>query len=125
MLVIIPEHGAAVRGDKIQMPRLRDIPSPHITEVPVLVKFIGLQKPIASPVVYIEKTSHLALADLIGQVLAKNLFASADPEADLKAIAADLPRTERVSQNSNASVVEIGTQTFVKIKNGDWLPYRK
>jgi hypothetical protein len=80
---------------------------------------------VTSPVVYIEKTSHLALADLIGQVLAKDLFASSEPEADLKRIAADLPRTERVSQNSNASVVEVGTQTFVKIKNGDWLPYRK
>lgn len=25
MVVIVPEHGAAVRGDKIQVPRLRDI----------------------------------------------------------------------------------------------------
>ena len=31
MLIVVLEHGAAVRGDKIQAPRLRDIPSLNIT----------------------------------------------------------------------------------------------
>ena len=41
--VIVPEHGAAVRGDKIQVPRLRDIPTMRISRVPVMVKFVGLK----------------------------------------------------------------------------------
>ena len=39
MLVVVPEHGAAEKGDKVQVAHLRDIPSPAITHVPALVKF--------------------------------------------------------------------------------------
>ena len=43
MLVVVPEHGAAEKGDKVQVAHLRDIPSPAITHVPALVKFIGVR----------------------------------------------------------------------------------
>ncbi len=36
MLVVVPEHGAAEQGDKVQVAHLRDIPSPSITHVPAL-----------------------------------------------------------------------------------------
>ena len=57
MLIIVPEHGAAVRGDRIQTPRLRDIPSRRITQVPVMVKFFGLNKLPKTPVHVTSDTS--------------------------------------------------------------------
>ena len=70
MLVVVPEHGAAEKGDKVQVAHLRDIPSPAITHVPALVKFIGVT-PADSPVTVDTKTSYLAVSSLIGRVLAR------------------------------------------------------
>ena len=61
MLVIVPEHGAAVRGDKIQAPRLRDIPNLRITQVPVMVKFFGLKGLPTEAIHVTGNTSYLAL----------------------------------------------------------------
>src|SRR5690606_11436982 len=44
-LVLVPEHGAALRGDKMQISGMREIPSPRITLVPTAVKLIGIQPP--------------------------------------------------------------------------------
>lgn len=43
VVVIVPEHGAALVGDKMQMSGLRDIPSPNITHTPVGIKLIGMK----------------------------------------------------------------------------------
>ncbi len=37
----MPEHGAALRGDKMQIAGMREIPTPAITLVPVGIKVIG------------------------------------------------------------------------------------
>ena len=51
MLIVVPEHGAAVRGDRIQAPRLRDIPSMRITQKCRLsVKFFGIKDLPAEPI---------------------------------------------------------------------------
>ena len=44
-VVMVPEHGAALTGDKMQMAGLRDIPSPSITLVPVGVALLGTKAP--------------------------------------------------------------------------------
>ncbi|MFM7969618.1 cellulose biosynthesis protein BcsG [Aeromonas sp. A-5] len=38
MVVVVPEHGAALAGDRMQMSGLRDIPSPAITRMPVGIR---------------------------------------------------------------------------------------
>jgi cellulose synthase operon protein YhjU len=45
MVVLVPEHGAALQGDKMQVSGLRDIPSPSITNVPTAIKFFGMKAP--------------------------------------------------------------------------------
>lgn len=45
MVVLVPEHGAALKGDKMQVSGLRDIPSPSITNVPTAIKFFGMKAP--------------------------------------------------------------------------------
>ena len=41
VVVVVPEHGAALLGDRMQIPGMREIPSPSITHVPVGIKLVG------------------------------------------------------------------------------------
>ncbi|HYQ48515.1 MAG TPA: cellulose biosynthesis protein BcsG, partial [Thermodesulfovibrionales bacterium] len=41
VVILIPEHGMALRGSSIQAPEVREIPLPSITTVPAGIKFIG------------------------------------------------------------------------------------
>ena len=122
MLVVVPEHGAAEKGDKVQVAHLRDIPSPAITHVPALVKFIGVT-PADSPVTVDTKTSYLAVSSLIGRVLETNYFGKPEGEVPLKDLLKDLPQTHSVSENANAKVVNYKGKDYVKMDNKDWREY--
>ena len=124
MLVVVPEHGAAEKGDKVQVAHLRDIPSPAITHVPALVKFIGVT-PADSPVTVDTKTSYLAVSSLIGRVLETNYFGKPAGEVPLKDLLKDLPQTHSVSENANAKVVNYKGKDYVKMDNKDWREYAK
>ena len=124
LFIVVPEHGAAVRGDKIQMARLREIPSPKITNVPVLVKFFGLKldgalRTIEAP------TSYLALAELMARTATSGVYRDreADALAAIDAILMDLPQTWPVSQNANASVVRFVGVHWVRLHAGKWIKY--
>jgi len=65
VLVLVPEHGAAVRGDRRQIPGMREVPTPSITEVPVAVAIIGAGVPAQPTVARIDSaSSYLALSEL-------------------------------------------------------------
>ena len=123
MLVLVPEHGAAVRGDTTQTARLRDIPSPAITEVPTMVKFFGVKRKDAAPVTVAGSTSYLALAELIGRAVEKNAFADGSAPLDVRELARDLPQTHRVAENAQAKVLHFKGADFVKLHRADWEPY--
>ncbi len=57
MVVVVPEHGGALKGDRMQVSGLRDIPSPSITDVPVGVKFFGMKAPHQGAPIVIEQPS--------------------------------------------------------------------
>ena len=122
MLIVAPEHGAAVRGDRIQMPRLRDIPSLRITQVPTLVKFFGVKDLPAAPVHVTGDTSYLALGDLIGRVLSEDFFGK-DKHVDLADLAADLPRTNPVSENAQSQVLSYKGKDYLKRGDKPWTIY--
>ena len=122
MLIVVPEHGAAVRGDRIQMPRLRDIPSLRITQVPTLVKFFGVKDLPASPVHVTGDTSYLALGDLIGRILSADFFGK-DKHVDLNDLAADLPRTNPVSENAQSQVLSYKGRDYLKRGDKPWTFY--
>ncbi|MCD8338978.1 MAG: cellulose biosynthesis protein BcsG [Burkholderiales bacterium] len=123
MLVIVPEHGAAEEGDKVQVAKLRDIPSISITNVPVMVKFIGIKD--QQQIKINEPVSYLALADLIGRTLETNFFSTEDGAIPLTELTANLPQTEAVSENGNAKVVSYQGKDYVKLEKGDWREYAK
>lgn len=123
LLLVVPEHGAAVLGDRIQTPRLRDIPSRRITQVPVLAKFIGLKDLPKTQIHVSGSSSYLALTTLIGRTIETNFFAKSAGAVPLETLVKDLPQTHMVSENGQAAVLEYKGRDYLKLNRGKWEPY--
>lgn len=130
IVLFVPEHGAAVRGDRRQIPGLREIPTRAITRVPVGVLLVNaspdpspntssgadkVRQRIEAPV------SYLALNELLSRMLADNPFAK--PDLQLGTYTQNLPRTDSVAENEGTTVMEIGGQSLVRMPDGDWTPW--
>lgn len=123
MVVIVPEHGAAVRGDKIQVPRLRDIPTMRISRVPVMVKFVGLKGMPNEPIHVTGNTSYLALTSLIGKTLETDYFSKDGGTVPLEQLVHDLPQTNPVSENGTVQTFEYQGREYFRQNGGEWKPY--
>ena len=122
MVVVVPEHGGALKGDRMQVSGLRDIPSPSITDVPVGVKFFGMRAPHqGAPIVIDQPSSFLAISDLVVRVLDGKIFT--EDNVDWKKLTSGLPQTAPVSENSNAVVIQYQDKPYVRLNGGDWVPY--
>lgn len=122
MVVVVPEHGAALVGDKMQMPGLRDIPSPSITHIPVGVKLMGIKAPQpASPVVISTPSSYLAISELVSRMVDGKVFTA--PNIDWQTLTQALPETAVVSENDNAVVMQYQGKPYIRLNGGDWVPY--
>ena len=123
LVVMIPEHGAAVRGDKMQIAGLREIPSPAITLVPVGIKVVGPNIRRNGNAARInEPTSYLAVSELVARMLARPPF-SVDGFAPAEYVA-ELPTTKFVAQNENIIVIESGGGYLLKQGKEDWINYK-
>ncbi len=122
MVIVVPEHGAAVEGDKMQMSGLRDIPSPSITHVPVGIKFAGMKAPHPQqPVVVETATSMLAISDLISRVVDGQVFNAAN--VNMSVLTDNLPQSAVVSENDNAVVMMYQGKPWIRLNGGDWVAY--
>src|SRR5690625_1132400 len=99
IVVFIPEHGAALKGDLMQIAGMREIPTPEIAHVPVGIKLVGRpgadvpgSHRIAGP------TSYLALSELLARLLREPVFD--DEDIDWETLTEGLPETRPVSENS-------------------------
>lgn len=118
IVVMVPEHGAAFRGDKKQIAGLREIPTPAITHVPVGIKIIGNDIPPTGTTVSVDKpTSYLAISHIIESMLQNPPFGHSYNAADYLA---DLPLTQYVSQNENATVAEYDHHYYLKQGSDGW-----
>lgn len=122
MVVVVPEHGAALKGDKMQVSGLRDIPSPSITNVPAGVKFVGMKAPHQGSAIEINQPSgFLAISELVARsVDGKNFVAD---QVDWNALTGNLPQTAPVSENANAVVIQYQDKPYVRLGGGNWVPY--
>ncbi|MFM5820639.1 cellulose biosynthesis protein BcsG [Aeromonas sanarellii] len=120
-VVVVPEHGAALTGDKMQMPGLRDIPSPSITQVPVGVALLGTRAPHEGTRIIDTPSSFLAVSELVSRLVSGDLFGS--ERIDWDALLGDLPQTPAVSENQGSIVIEYQNQYHIKLGQGDWVPY--
>ncbi|MBC7414797.1 MAG: cellulose biosynthesis protein BcsG [Herminiimonas sp.] len=106
VVVLIPEHGAAMRGDRLQIAGLREIPTPAITTVPVGIRVIDPASTGEHDTEYVDQpSSFLALSQLIANMLATSPFGPApfNPRDYTKA----LPATDFVAENQ---VVVMGVE---------------
>ena len=121
VVAIVPEHGAALHGDRMQLSGMREIPTPSITHVPVGLKFIGMGQPARSePLRVAAPTSYLALSELVSRVYAG--LGQQQP-LDVPGLLTDLPTTEQVAQTSGAEVVNYQGRAYMRLQGqADWQP---
>jgi hypothetical protein len=111
-----------VRGDRRQIPGLREIPTRAITQVPVGVLLINTSPGATKVRQRIEApASYLALNELLARMLADNPFAKSDLQLGM--YTQNLPRTESVAENEGTAVMEINGQSLVRMPNGEWTPW--
>ncbi|KQO00108.1 MULTISPECIES: cellulose biosynthesis protein BcsG [Stenotrophomonas] len=124
MVVVVPEHGAALHGDRMQIPGMREIPSPSITHVPAGVKLIGMGIPAAGgPRHVTAPSSYLALSELVARVYALNAQTPADGR-DWDGLLQNLPVTPSVSENEGAKVIDYEGKPWLQLKGSQsWTPY--
>lgn len=122
MVMVVPEHGAALVGDKMQMSGLRDIPSPSITHVPVGIKFVGMKAPHqGQPLSVTTPTSLLAVSELVSRVVDGQVFNA--PNVNMSVLTENLPQSPVVSENDNAVVMMYQGKPWIRLNGGDWVPY--
>ncbi|MFW9265633.1 cellulose biosynthesis protein BcsG [Pseudomonas sp. NR3] len=125
VVVMVPNHGAALRGDRMQFPGMHEIPSPSITQVPVGIKLIGMgRNPRSMPLHVSEPSSYLAVAQLIDR-----LYGTPSPAAgeqpDWQPLLAGLAQAPLVSESEGSIVLDYAATPYVRITEKDpWLPYR-
>lgn len=122
IVAMIPEHGAALRGDKMQIAGLREIPSSSITLVPVGIKVIGADLQRAGLPLQIDKpSSYLAVSHIVARLLEKPPFAN---KTFLPSdYATDLPVTPFVSQNDEVVMVGYKQRYYLRQDASEWLDY--
>ncbi|HEX5364758.1 MAG TPA: cellulose biosynthesis protein BcsG, partial [Gallionella sp.] len=118
VVAMIPEHGAAIQGDKMQIPGLREIPSPKITLVPVGIKVIGEGWQRQGDTVKIDaETSYLAVSQIIARMLEVSPFTRHYDPADY---VDDLNVTPFVSQNDSAVVMRQNGRYYWRQNDEPW-----
>lgn len=124
VVVFIPEHGTNLRGDKMQIPGMREIPSPSISTVPVGVKLIGLKNQATASTRYTidEPVSYFAVSTLLSRLIETDPFSAKD--FSLAGYTANLPRTMFVSENNRDTLImRYQGQYYLQQARQHWSPY--
>ncbi|MBS1186602.1 MAG: bcsG [Burkholderiaceae bacterium] len=124
VVLFVPEHGAGLRGDRMQIAGMREIPSPAVTLVPAAVKLIGAkQAATAQPLVVDKPLSHFALGTLLAGFVADNPFAGDGGQPLAQRLQA-LPETPFVSENANIVVMRRGDGYLMRSPAGNWTAFK-
>lgn len=122
MVIIVPEHGAALVGDKMQISGLRDIPSPSITHVPAGIKFINAKGNKPDSQIRVKgQSSYLAVSEIVSRVVDGKIFTQ--DTINWQSLVQNLPETAVVSENDNAKVMKYQDKYYVSLSGGSWVPY--
>jgi cellulose synthase operon protein YhjU len=123
VVVLVPEHGAALRGDNAQIAGLREIPTPAITLVPVGIRVVGPDAQRNGEAARIdEPTSFLAISQIVAGMLAKSPFgADGFRAADY---ATGLPTTPFVAEGETMTVIRGGAGYVLRDERGAWKELR-
>jgi cellulose synthase operon protein YhjU len=119
VVVFIPEHGAAVRGDKRQIQGLREVPTPAITHVPVGVMLINVHRDAGQTALNVNTpVSYLAVNELLSRFMTDNPFAKTD--LSLTGYVQNLQKTDSVAENEGTLMLSQGKQAMMRTPDGIW-----
>ena len=123
IVVVVPEHGAAWRGDAAQIAGLREIPTPAITLVPVGIRVIGPDARRNGEALQVsESTSFLAVSHIVSRMLARPPFGAAGfRPADYTA---GMPLTDFVSEGETAMLMRRGDAYLIRQEQEAWKELR-
>ncbi|GGI17192.1 cellulose biosynthesis protein BcsG [Oxalicibacterium faecigallinarum] len=123
VVILIPEHGAALRGDKIQISGMREIPNPKVTMVPVAVKVIGMKaNEEGAPPIFVDRpTSYSAVFTLLADIMNRDV--SNLDQMQLSDLARALPTTRFVAENEKIIVMQNDRDYFMRSPEGTWINY--
>jgi cellulose synthase operon protein YhjU len=122
VLVLVPEHGGAVRGDAQQMAGLRELPTRAITHVPAGVMMLGFgpRRPAGQPPVHVTAvSSHQSLMAVVAALMHGGAAAAAP--ARLAEVAQALPAIEWVAENDRTVVLQRGARSHLRNAEGLWI----
>lgn len=123
VLVMLPEHGANLRGDSMQIPGMREIPTPRITLVPTLVYLLNTPA-AAGPQIRVDKpSSYVDLFTLLDGMFQNSPF-QAQPQP-LEQRAQALAGTDFVTDNETVTMLRMPDQRYWMRSKGTttWVPY--
>ncbi|WP_298769561.1 cellulose biosynthesis protein BcsG [uncultured Shewanella sp.] len=123
VVLLIPEHGANLKGDQFQIPGMREIPSPAIINIPVGIKFFGYQQEKKyAPLMINAPSSYLAIAKLISNLMKNSTYQSETIEVEQ--LAKDLPITPIVAQNASTTLMKIQNTFYISLNDDSWIEYQ-
>lgn len=120
VVVLVPEHGANTRGDRLQISGMREVPSPSIGLIPVGLRLIGGEVLPAATTVD-APMSYFGLSTLLGRFVTQSPFSErAPPLADY---VRELPQTEYVAENDGVVIMRGGGRYWMRTADGRWSEY--
>lgn len=126
VVILVPEHGAALRGDKVQISGMREIPNPKITLVPAAIKLIGFKGKSGDaprqPLQVVKPVSYFAISTLLADFIADSPFAGTGGKPLAERVQ-NLPGTPFVSENED--IVVMGRENgYLMRSEGTWVDYQ-
>lgn len=123
VVAVVPEHGAAIQSEQMQMAGVREIPSSRVTLVPVGIKVLGAGVQRQGSQFIIEAdTSYLALSQIVANMLENSPYIGSDfiPADYVR----DLPVTPFVAQSESSTVMKYNDRYFWRQGSEAWGEYR-
>jgi len=118
VVIVVAEHGAALRGDRRQIQGLREIPTSAIAHVPVAIALINAGRSTTKQSRVDAPSSYPALNELLSQLISHNPFAS--PPENLDAYTGSLPHSDFVAENNGTTVLRAGNHYMMRSPDGTW-----
>ncbi|CAH1091802.1 cellulose biosynthesis protein BcsG [Candidatus Nitrotoga sp. 1052] len=126
VVILVPEHGAALRGDKVQISGMREIPNPKITLVPAAIKLIGFKGKSGDaprqPLQVVKPVSYFAISTLLADFIADSPFTGTGGKPLAERVQ-NLLDTPFVSENED--IVVMGRENgYLMRSEGTWVDYQ-
>ena len=122
VMVLVPEHGAAIEGDPRQMPGMREFPTPRLTDVPAGLALLGfgVDRPKTGPVIADQSASYAALVEAVSVL---STTAPQRAHHALDQFIRRLPAITWVAENDSTVVIQERGRTYMRTGDADWTEY--